>query len=89
MRGTFLGEMSFIGHLGRKDLVGALLSQGELMVLVSGRRLGRNEIQYLFLLSSLWGMEADFTFGRMLVTSLYYFFGCGGGWKIKSLIYAY
>ena len=48
-------------------MVSALLSRGELMVLVSGRRLGRNGILTLLLLSSLWGMEGDFAFGRMLV----------------------
>ena len=36
------------------------------MVLVSGRRLGRNGILSLLLLSSLWGMKGDFAFGRML-----------------------
>ena len=36
------------------------------MVLGSGRRLERNEILSLLLLLSLWGMEGDFTFGRML-----------------------
>ena len=66
MRGTPFGEMSFIGSLGSKEVVGALLSRGELKVLVSGRRLGRNGIQSLLLLSSLWGMEGDFTFERML-----------------------
>ena len=45
-------------------MVGALLNRGELMVLVSGRRLGRNEIQSLLLLSSLWGMEGDFAFWK-------------------------
>ena len=55
MRGTPFGEMSFIGSLGRKEVVSALLSQGELMVLVFGRILGRNEIQCLLLLSSLFG----------------------------------
>ena len=53
MRGTSFGEMSFIGSLGRKEVVSALLSQGELMVLVFGRRLGRNGIESLLLLSSL------------------------------------
>ena len=33
MRRTPFGEMSFIGSLGRKEVVGALLSRGELMVL--------------------------------------------------------
>ena len=66
MRGTPFREMSFCGSVGRKEVVGALLSRGELMTLVSGRRLGRNEILSLLLLFSLWGMEGDFTFGRML-----------------------
>ena len=55
MRATPFGEMSFVGSLGRKEVVSALLSQGELMVLVFGRRLGRNGIQSLLLLSSLFG----------------------------------
>ena len=47
-------------------MVGALLSRGVLMVLGSERRLGRNGILSLLLLLSLWGMEGDFAFGRML-----------------------
>ena len=36
------------------------------MVMGSGRRLERNEILSLLLQLSLWGMEGDFAFGRML-----------------------
>ena len=32
MRGTPFGEISFIGSLGRKEVVSALLNQGELLV---------------------------------------------------------
>ena len=66
MRGSPSGEMSFYGSLGRKEVVGARLIQGMLMVLGSGRRLERNEILSLLSLLSLWGMEGDFAFGRML-----------------------
>ena len=66
MRGTPFGEMLFIGSLGRKEVVSALLSQGELMVLVFGRRLGRNEIQSLLLLSSLLRNGRRLRFIRML-----------------------
>ena len=66
MRGTRFEEMSFYGSLGRKEVVGALLSRGKIMVLVFRRRLGRNVILSLLLLSSLRGMEGDFAFGRML-----------------------
>ena len=66
MRGTPFGEMSFYGSLGRKEVVGALLNRGKLMALVSERRLGTNGILSLLLLFSLWGMERDFAFGRML-----------------------
>ena len=37
-----------------------------LMVLGFGRRLERNGILSLLVMLSLWGMEGDFTFGRML-----------------------
>ena len=60
------GEMSFDGSLGRKEVVGARLIRGMLMVLGSGRSLERNGILSLLLLLSLWGMEGDFAFGRML-----------------------
>ena len=53
MRGTPFGEMSLCESLERKEVAGALLSRGELMVLVYGRRLGRNWILPLLLLSSL------------------------------------
>ena len=53
MRGSPSGEMSFDGSLGRKEVVGALLIRGMLMVLGSGRRLERNGIMSLLLLLSL------------------------------------
>ena len=62
MRGTPFGEMSFCGSLGRKEVVGALLSRVELMALVSERRLGRNGILSLLLLFSLWSGEEAFSF---------------------------
>ena len=66
MKGIPYGEMSFYESLGRKEVVGALLIQGMLMVLGFGMRLERNGILSLLVLLSLWGMEGDFAFGRML-----------------------
>ena len=53
MRGTPSREMSFYRSLGRKEVVGALLIRGMLMVLGSGRILERNGILSLLLLLSL------------------------------------
>ena len=66
MREIPFGGMLFVGSLGRNKETGFLVLIGVLTGQASGKRLGRNGLQYFFMLFSLWGMVKDCAFGRML-----------------------
>ena len=66
MCGILSGGMSSIGSLWRKEEFGAHPRLEELMGQESERKPGMNGTKSLLTLYSLWGMEEDCIFGRML-----------------------